>query len=170
MNCTMSISPYNYMPCKSTFLNLMTFDLNNTWISNLVISDYTHGSWFLLEEIWKIVSNFVPFLQYLGLKIQVESMQPFTILDAGYNYSHAGLRLYFVRYKIGGLMSGFFGPTGLFALLSMISFGISPEVVRNVHNLQTESRIMLWSYIFSTTIFLYSFWIFILLQFVLNSF
>ena len=83
------------------------------------------------EEKWKIVLNFLPFfLQYLTFKIQVESTQPFTILDAGYNYSHAGLRLYFVRYKIGGLISGFFGPTGLFALLSMISFGISPEVVR----------------------------------------
>ena len=83
----------------------------------------------------------MPFLQYLGLKIQVESMQPFTILDAGYNYSHAGLRLYFVRYKIGGLMSGFFGPTGLFALLSMISFGISPEVVRNVHDFLKRTKL-----------------------------
>ena len=96
------------------------------------------------EKKWKIVFNFLPFsLQYLDFKIQVESTQPFTILDAGYNYSHAGLRLYFVRYKIGGLMSGFFGPTGLFALLSMISFGISPEVVRNVHDLIKRTNLKL---------------------------
>ena len=74
----------------------------------------------------------------------MESTQPFTIFDAGYNYSHAGLRLYFVRYKIGGLMSGFFGPTGLFALLSMISFGINPEVVRNVHDLIKRTNLKLF--------------------------
>ena len=76
-----------------------------------------------------VTSTRIPF------DIKVESTQPFNVLDAGYEYSHAGFRLYFKRTKIGGLLSGFFGPTGLFALLSMISFGINPDVVREISSI-----------------------------------
>ena len=77
------------------------------------------------DELLNISSSRIPF------KMKVEGTPPFTILDAGYDYSHAGLRLYFDRDEIGGLISGFYGPTGLFALLSMISFAIRPEVVKH---------------------------------------
>ena len=76
------------------------------------------------ENPLNISSTRIPF------EIKVESSQTFNILDAGYTYSHAGLRMYFKRSRIGGIISGFYGPTALFALLSMISFGISPDVVR----------------------------------------
>ena len=73
----------------------------------------------------------------IPFEIKVESSETFNILDAGYNYSHAGLKMYFKRSRIGGIISGFYGPTALFALLSMISFGISPDVVR-IHFIKTK--------------------------------
>jgi len=65
----------------------------------------------------------------IPFEMNVESMESFNILDAGYNYSHAGFRIYFYRNIVGGLLSGFYLPTGLLSLISMISFGINPEVV-----------------------------------------
>ena len=75
-------------------------------------------------KMMKISSTRIPF------DMKVESTEPFNILDAGYNYSHAGFKLYFYRNEIGGLLSGFYLPTGLLAIMSMISFGINPEVVK----------------------------------------
>ena len=76
------------------------------------------------DEILNVSSTRIPF------EMNVESMESFNILDAGYNYSHAGFRIYFYRNIVGGLLSGFYLPTGLLSLISMISFGINPEVVR----------------------------------------
>ena len=74
-------------------------------------------------EPLEVSSTRIPF------EMKVESTQPFNVLDVGYNYSHAGFRIYFKRSKIVGIFSAFYGPTGLFGFLSMISFGINPDVV-----------------------------------------
>ena len=77
------------------------------------------------DEPLVVTSTRIPF------EMKVQSTQPFNVLDAGYEYSHAGFRIYFKRTDVTGLLSGFYGPTGLFALLSMISFSINPDVVSN---------------------------------------
>lgn len=61
--------------------------------------------------------------------IGMKSMEPFSILDAGYNYSMAGMKIEFDRNGLGLLLGGYFSPTALFAFLSTISFFINPEVV-----------------------------------------
>ena len=61
--------------------------------------------------------------------IGMKSMEPFSILDAGYNYSMAGMKIEFDRNGLGLLLGGYFSPTALFAFLSTISFHINPEVV-----------------------------------------
>ena len=75
------------------------------------------------NEPLEVSSTRIPF------EMKVESTQPFNVLDAGYEYSHAGFRIYFKRSKIVGILSAFYGPTGLFGFLSMISFCINPDVV-----------------------------------------
>ena len=56
------------------------------------------------------------------------------ILDYNYGYwsPHTVLIIKANRSKIGTLIGGFFGPTAIFALLSMISYMIVPEMVINV--------------------------------------
>ena len=62
-------------------------------------------------------------------EVEMNSMKTFTILDAGYNYSMAGMQISFQRDGLGLLLGGYFMPTALFATLSTISFHINPEVV-----------------------------------------
>ena len=46
-----------------------------------------------------------------------------------YEYVNSGLKLKLQRRNIGQLLGGYFGPTAIFALLSLISFIINPDIV-----------------------------------------
>lgn len=65
----------------------------------------------------------------LPFDMQLSGIEPYSITSSGYNYSHAGMRVYFERNKLGLLIGGFYGPTAIFAALSLISYCISPEIV-----------------------------------------
>ena len=65
----------------------------------------------------------------LPFDVEMKSMETFGILDAGYNYSYAGMAVHFSRNGIGTLLGGFYAPTTVFKVLSLISFNINPEVV-----------------------------------------
>ena len=47
----------------------------------------------------------------------------------GFGHATSGLTIHFHRKSVGGLAGMFFGPTAIFAILSMISFQINPDVV-----------------------------------------
>ena len=59
-------------------------------------------------------------------KIWVEINQNSTLWDEN---SASGITFHFQRNSIGLLMGSFYAPTGLFAVLSMTSYVINPEVV-----------------------------------------
>ena len=65
----------------------------------------------------------------LPFDIELKSMNTFGVFDAGYNYSYAGMVVHFSRNSLGLLLGGFYGPTTVFKVLSLISFNINPEVV-----------------------------------------
>ena len=65
----------------------------------------------------------------LPFDIELKSMNTFGVFDAGYNYSYAGMAVHFSRNGLGLLLGGFYGPTTVFKVLSLISFNINPEVV-----------------------------------------
>ena len=67
----------------------------------------------------------------LPFEIQIQSEEPFIHFEAGFNYSYTGLRFYFERNDLGLLLGGYYGPTLIFALLSLVSFFINPDVVSN---------------------------------------
>ena len=57
------------------------------------------------------------------------SMAPFDVMVEGYNYSYAGITLYFKRNDLGLLFGSFYGPLGAFAILSMFSYFIDIDMV-----------------------------------------
>ena len=74
-----------------------------------------------------IVSNLLPF------NMKITSLETFLVESSDLYSSqvtdHAGFNIQFSRKSLGGLVGGFYGPTAIFAILSMISFLINPEVV-----------------------------------------
>ena len=76
-----------------------------------------------LNELIQVEQSRLPF------DITLESQETFTVFEAGYNYSYAGMRIHLKRNSLGLLIGGFYGPTAVFTLLSLISFTINPDVV-----------------------------------------
>ena len=65
----------------------------------------------------------------LPFDISLESLESFELDQAGFRYSFASFRMILKRNKIGQLFGGFFVPTAMFAILSLISFTINPDIV-----------------------------------------
>ena len=59
-------------------------------------------------------------------------MDPFEHTEAGYNYSYSKMKIYMNRNDLGYLFGSFYGPTGMFAGLSLISYAINPDIVSNI--------------------------------------
>ena len=76
-----------------------------------------------LENPDVIVYHALPFW------ITAKPVAPFSFVMSGYNYSHTGIHLDFKRNNFGSLLSGFFAPTGLYSLASIMSFAIAKEQV-----------------------------------------
>ena len=65
----------------------------------------------------------------LPFKITIEPLAEFRLLEDGYKYSCTGIKIVFRRNHLGVLAGGFYFPTLVFSLLSLLSFAIKPEVV-----------------------------------------
>ena len=61
--------------------------------------------------------------------VELTSLEPFDVVDIGYLYSHTGFTIRLKRNSLATLLGSFYVPTGLFALLSMTSYAIDPDVV-----------------------------------------
>ena len=76
------------------------------------------------EDSIQIKSEKVPF------EMEAKSISPYIIeLDNGYNYSYAGVRIYFKRNSFGLLVSRFYAPTATFSALSILSYNIDIDKV-----------------------------------------
>ena len=106
--------------------------------------DFTHGSsklsnnYLYLSHAWiryglkvaKHVKKPIHVEQsHLPFDIILESKETFTVFEAGFNYSFAGMGIHLKRNSLGLLIGGFYGPTAIFTLLSLISFTINPDIV-----------------------------------------
>ena len=65
----------------------------------------------------------------LPFNITLESLEELPILEEGRNHSYTGVKMVFRRNNLGRLAGGFYFPTLVFSLLSLLSFAIKPEVV-----------------------------------------
>ena len=71
----------------------------------------------------KMKSEILPF------EIKLSGLEAFTIEIDGFKYVSSGLTIHLHRKTLGALAGSFYGPTAIFAILSMISFQIDPDVV-----------------------------------------
>ena len=94
------------------------------------------------ENLQKVQQSRLPF------KITMESLEEFPIFEDGYNYSFTGIKLVFRRNNLSLLTGGFYFPTLVFSLLSLLSFAIKPEVVNYCVIFLIHSNNILIPYIF----------------------
>ena len=85
-------------------------------------------------------SKLVPF------DIKATSMPPFEVTVDGYNYSYAGITLYFKRNNLGLLGGSFYGPLTTFAILSMFSYFIDIDMVLLLIRLTFISKLFTYYY------------------------
>jgi hypothetical protein len=71
--------------------------------------------------------NFNP--SRLAFNVSLESLKEFEFSQAGYKYSFIGMRITLTRNNYGLLIGGYYGPTIIFSLLSLVSFSINPDIV-----------------------------------------
>ena len=79
-------------------------------------------------------------IHHLPFEIELETLPSFKKVDPIYDnaYSYTGMVIKLRRNSLGELFSGYYFPTGSFALLSIISFLIKPDMVRINYNLDCE--------------------------------
>ena len=65
----------------------------------------------------------------LPFNVSLESIAGYEFSQAGYEYSGVGMRITLRRNNLGLLIGGYFGPTIIFSLLSLVSFTINPDIV-----------------------------------------
>ena len=76
------------------------------------------------EELLKVNQSRLPF------DISLESLKPFMHVDfAGWKISYAGIRIHLSRNNFGQLVGGYYGPTIIFSLLSLVSYSIKADIV-----------------------------------------
>ena len=75
------------------------------------------------QESLQLASKRLPYL------VNLTGLQSFALESDGYEYPHAGFTIHFSRNEIANLIGSFYGPTGMFAVLSLISYNIHPDVV-----------------------------------------
>ena len=63
----------------------------------------------------------------------LESREEYKHSQAGSEYSFIGMRIKLTRNNLGLLVGGYFGPTTIFSILSLVSFTINPDIVSYFH-------------------------------------
>ena len=65
----------------------------------------------------------------LPFDIKLSSIKAWPLKSDGAEYAFCGMNIRFTRQGLGVLIGSFYAPTAIFALLSMISFNIHPDIV-----------------------------------------
>ena len=78
------------------------------------------------EEMLKVDQSRLPFDIFLA------SIKPFDRLELDYNYSFAGMKIHFSRNSFGLLIGSYYGPTVVFSMLSLVSYSIRTDIVRQL--------------------------------------
>ena len=65
----------------------------------------------------------------LPFDVKLESQDTFDVVITGHPYAYAGMRIYLKRNSLGLLIGGFYGPTAIFTLLTLLSFTIESTLI-----------------------------------------
>ena len=93
----------------------------------------------LMYGDWKSVIDEEPIILngLTQFEVKLKPLSSFEVEISGNNYSYTGVIFSLKRKNMGRLDSGYYYPTSAFAILSMISYLINPDVVRNTAMLKT---------------------------------
>ena len=75
------------------------------------------------KEIIQVEQSDLPF------HVELESLEQFNSTLTGNNYSSTGMRIHIERNSLGLLIGGYYGPTTIFVLLSLVSYSIDADMV-----------------------------------------
>ena len=67
----------------------------------------------------------------LPFYVSLKTLENFIHNQGGHEYAFVGMRMTLTRNWIGLLIGGYYGPTLIFSLLSLVSFSINPDIVSN---------------------------------------
>ena len=121
--CSMDFKhfPFDHHNCDLNFgsavLSIEVLKMNVTTI------DYKNKSLSYGEEMLHIKQSRLPF------DITLESLESFEHIQGGSTFSYAGMRIYLTRNDFGVLIGGYYGPTIIFSMLSLVSYSIKADVV-----------------------------------------
>ena len=117
--CACTHAPSQPMPCK--------YGASSSYSTSLILNE----PWVRYEdekrEFGEGPLNFNQ--SRLPFKMSLESLKQFEFSQAGFKYSFVGMRMTLTRNSFGLLIGGYYGPTIMFSLLSLLSFSISPDIV-----------------------------------------
>ena len=65
----------------------------------------------------------------LPFDISLESLESFVYVQRGYPFSYTAMRLHLTRNDFGILIGGYYGPTAIFSMLSLVSYSIKADIV-----------------------------------------
>ena len=65
----------------------------------------------------------------LPFDIALESLESFEFTEGKYTFSYTGMRLHLTRNNFGILIGGYYGPTAIFSMLSLVSYSIKADIV-----------------------------------------
>ena len=115
--------PFDRHDCKMEFF-CPSYDEPMLEFKEIHLEDSHTGVEVPMNESFDLLNERIPF--HANVRILLDT-EPKTI--GGYSFSTAGIQFKFKRTKFELLMSGYFIPTGMFALFSLMSFLISIENV-----------------------------------------
>ena len=90
---------------------------------NATTIDYKNQSLSYGEGLLLMKQSRLPF------DIALESLESFEYIQVGIKLSYAGMRIYLTRNDFGVLIGGYYGPTIIFSMLSLVSYSIKADVV-----------------------------------------
>ena len=117
-NFDFSLYPFDTLHCNITFRSSQSSATYLSLIKPKLFFAYQNEEFDLVS-----IETNLPF------QIWAKSLEPFLLKDGIYDFSTTGIAFSMKRNKLGLLISRFYGPTAIFAILAMLSFNINPDVV-----------------------------------------
>ena len=121
--CSMDFKhfPFDYHTCDLNFgasaNSIRTLKMNATTVY------YKNQSLSNDEGLLNMKQSHLPF------DIALESLKSFEHVRGEYKYSYVGIRIHLTRNNFGVLIGGYYGPTIIFSMLSLVSYSIKAEIV-----------------------------------------
>ena len=113
--------PFDVHKCDLVFGDAM-ISAKNSLLNSTIISyqgqDLNYG-----EGLLYLNQSRLPF------DISLESLKPFVHTRAGYNFSYSGMRIHLARKNFALQIGSYYGPTLVFAMLSLVSYSIPADIV-----------------------------------------